>query len=103
MKQAHFAHIDSRVYHVHAHEVRLHEKPDPGLFGSGTSSNKLDLTYAALAWLQERGWQQLDNNPGRWDWDLHMHGGEMGYTSFWFREASKAIEFKLVWAGVEAR
>lgn len=102
MKQPHFAHIHCRVWNTHAHEVRVYERPSLGAMGA-PDGNSLDVTYAALDWLQERGWRQIDAIGEPWDWDINMHGGAIGFTSFWFRDPSKAVEFKLVWAGVEAR
>jgi hypothetical protein len=78
----------------HLHEVRLVEKPN-----SGVSGNQLWVTYAALDWLNQRGWIQGDAPGEPWDWDINMHGGEIGYTSFFFKDGSKAIEFKLRWHG----
>lgn len=106
MRKLFHTHIEFHRLRLRFHEVRLYEAPEPGLLGAG-GGNKLDVTYAALAWLADRKWRPCDGDPlearARWDWDVNMHGGGMGYTSFWFRQPSKAIEFKLVWAGVEAR
>jgi hypothetical protein len=47
-------------------------------------------TYAALAWLNDR---KLVNDK---DWSIDMHGGRLGYTSFFFADHRLAVEFKIV-------
>lgn len=92
--KSHSAHV-WRWRQRNLHEVILLEKPNA--IGEG---NQLWVTYAALDWLEQRGWIQGDAPGYAWDWDINMHGGAMGFTSFFFRDGSKAIEFKLRWHGV---
>jgi hypothetical protein len=50
----------------------------------------LSNAYNALDWLTARGYRDSV------DWDIDMHSGAIGYTSFFFRDESLATEFKLV-------
>lgn len=95
--RSHNAHV-MRWRMRHLHEVQIEERVDS--MGTG---NQLWVTYAALDWLRERGWVQGDAPGEPWDWDINMHGGGLGFTSFFFLDSSKAIEFKLVWHGTVAR
>jgi hypothetical protein len=53
-----------------------------------------DLTLfrsdVALEWLTDRNLEVYK------DWDINMHGGKLGYTSFFFTDHRIAIEFKIV-------
>lgn len=58
-----------------------------------TDDRKGANTYAALVWLADRGYRSAV------DWDIDMHGGTIGYTSFFFGDEPLAVEFKLVFLG----
>jgi hypothetical protein len=47
--------------------------------------------HDTIEWLKERG-----KNPGK-HYDFHMHGGQSGYTSFWFKSRTIARWVALVW------
>lgn len=32
-----------------------------------------------------------------WHFDIDMHGGRLGYTSFWFKDRLLAIRTRLMW------
>lgn len=48
-------------------------------------------TYEVLDWLSE---QKMVASR---DFDIDMHGGQMGYTSFWFKDKKKALLVKMTW------
>lgn len=48
----------------------------------------------ALIWLRQKKWR------AERDWDIDMHGGRLDHTSFWFRDANKALIMKLTLGGV---
>lgn len=54
------------------------------------TSSTLGPTYKALGWLKE---QKLRADK---DWDINMHGGTLGYTSFFFADHRVAIQFKIL-------
>lgn len=62
------------------YEVKIDWKTDP---------------YAdkALEWLRGKKWR------AERDWNIDMHGGQADHTSFWFRDANKALIMKLTIGG----
>jgi len=50
----------------------------------------LKPTYNALLWLESKDLEA-------WiDYDIDLHAGRLGYTSFWFHNKELALEFALV-------
>lgn len=50
----------------------------------------LEPTYDAIEWLRSNGYED-------WiDFDIDMHGGKTGYSSFYFWNKETAFEFALV-------
>jgi hypothetical protein len=47
--------------------------------------------HLTIEWLSDRGLR-----PDR-DYDLDMHGGRLGYTSFWFKRRVDAMATALTW------
>lgn len=54
-------------------------------------SNDPEFGHQTLEWLASR-----KKRPDR-DFEIDMHGGRLGYTSFWFKDNSLAILVKLTW------
>lgn len=50
----------------------------------------LTKTYDALGWLSAKGYRNSI------DWDVDMHAGLTGYTTFYFASPDLAAEFSLV-------
>lgn len=69
------AHVE-RYHRRHQYEVQIREE--------GVMYTR---TYEAVAWLRQRGFRH----------DMNMHGGSLGFTSFYFRRLTSATEFKLIW------
>lgn len=63
------------------HEVKISWTKDP--YGND-----------ALAWLCANGMK-----PDK-DWQIDMHGGSLNHTSFWFKNTTKALLFKLTLGGL---
>ena len=66
---------------VFVHEVKI---PDNG---------SLLRTYEEIDWLKS---EKLEPHI---DWDIDMHGGEGGFTSFFFKDKDHAMLFKLTRGG----
>lgn len=60
------------------YEVRIPASKDP------------DFGHQTIEWLAQRS-----RFPER-DYEIDMHGGKIGYTSFWFKDAKLAVYTKLV-------
>jgi hypothetical protein len=61
------------------HEVRVPHDKDP------------EFGHQTLEWLSAR-----KKRPDR-DFEIDMHGGQLGYTSFFFKDQKFAVYVKLVW------
>ena len=54
-------------------------------------ANDPENGHQVLEWLFEQ-----DKKPDR-DFDLDMHGGQVGFTSFYFKDRILAIRTRLMW------